>query len=172
VRALVIGRFQPFHNGHLAVVREVAGDAEEVLIGIAAAADHHTPDNPFTAEERNEMVIRALEEAGIHPFRIIDIPDIHNYPVWARYVVSLCPPFDLVVAHNDTTVDLFREIGYQVRKATPYDRETHSGTRVRELMAENGDWEMLVPDAVAEYLRSIQGPERVRRLAGGDQAQS
>ncbi len=150
------------------MVREIAGDTdtEEVLIGIAAAADDHTPGNPFTAEERNEMVILALGEAGIRPFRIVDIPDIHNPPVWARYVVSLCPPFDLVVAHNDTTLDLFREIGYQVRKATPYDRETHSGTRVRELMAEDGDWEMLVPDAVAGYLKDIEGPERVRRLAG------
>lgn len=165
MRALVIGRFQPFHNGHLAVVREIAGDADEVLIGIAAAADDHTVDNPFTAEERNEMVIRALEEADIQPFRIVDMPDIHNPPVWARYVVSLCPPFDLVVAHNDTTLDLFRDIGYQVRKATPYDRETHSGTRVRELMAEDGEWEMLVPDAVVEYLGRIDGAERVRRLA-------
>ncbi|MCK4971534.1 MAG: adenylyltransferase/cytidyltransferase family protein, partial [Thermoplasmata archaeon] len=42
MRALVIGRFQPFHNGHLAVVREIAEDTEEVLIGIAAAADDHT----------------------------------------------------------------------------------------------------------------------------------
>jgi nicotinamide-nucleotide adenylyltransferase len=150
------------------VVREIAGDTDEVLIGIAAAADDHTLDNPFTAEERNEMVVRALEEAVIHPFRIVDIPDIHNYPVWARYVVSLCPPFDLVVAHNETTLDLFREIGYQVRKATPFDRDTHSGTRVRELMAEGGDWEGLVPPAVSGYLRSIQGPDRVRRLAGGE----
>ena len=150
------------------MVREIAGDTgtDEVLIGIAAAADDHTLDNPFTAEERNEMVIRGLEEAGIGPFRIIDIPDIHNPPVWARYVVSLCPPFDLVVAHNDTTLDLFGDIGYQVRKATPYDRDTHSGTRVRQLMAEGGDWERLVPPAVAVYLLSIQGSERVRRLAG------
>jgi nicotinamide-nucleotide adenylyltransferase len=149
------------------VVREIAGDADEVLIGIAAAADDHTLDNPFTAEERNEMAIRALEEAGVHPFRIIDIPDIHNPPVWARYVVSLCPPFDVVVAHNETTLDLFRDIGYQVRKATPYDRETHSGTRVRQLMAEGGDWERLVPPAVAVYLKGIDGPARVRRLALG-----
>ena len=149
-------------------MREIAGDTDEVLIGIAAAADDHTPDNPFTAEERNEMVIRALEEADIHPFRIVDIPDIHNPPVWARYVVSLCPPFDVVVAHNDTTLDLFRDIGCQVRKATPYDRDTYSGTRVRQLMAEGGSWEDLVPPSVADYLRSIEGPERVRGLSGGD----
>jgi len=149
-------------------VREIAEDTDEVLIGIAAAADDHTPDNPFTAEERNDMVILALEGAGIGPFRIIDIPDIHNPPVWARYVVSLCPPFDLVVAYNDNTLDLFRDIGYKVRKATPYDRETHSGTRIRELMAEDGKWEMLVPDAVAGYLKDIEGPERVCRLAGGE----
>ncbi len=147
-------------------MREIAGDTgtDEVLIGIAAAADDHTLDNPFTAEERNEMVIRALEEAGIHPFRIIDIPDIHNPPVWAKYVASLVPEFDLVVAHSDDTLGLFEDAGYRVRKATAYERDTYSGTRVRQLMAEDGDWEMLVPDAVVDYLKGIDGPARVRRL--------
>lgn len=167
MRALVIGRFQPFHDGHLAVVRETAPGVDEVLVCIAAAADSGTRDNPFTSGERREMISLALEGAGIDNFSIIDIPDIHNPPVWARYVASLCPPFDVVVAHSDDTLGLFEEAGYKVRKATAYQMDTHSGTRVRQLMAEGGDWERLVPGAVAEYLKDIGGPARVRRLAVG-----
>ncbi len=166
-RALVIGRYQPFHNGHLAVVREIAAEADELLIGVAAAADSGTAKNPFTAGERNEMIRLALDGAGLGPYRVIDLPDIHNPPVWANYVAALVPEFDLVVAHSEETLGLFEEAGYQVRMATPFERETYSGTRIRHLMVEFDQWETLVPPPVAEYLKAIDGPARVRRLALG-----
>ena len=146
---------------------EVAAEADELLVGIAAAEAKGTPRNPFTAAERGEMVRRALDGAGLRQYRIIDLPDIHNPPVWAKYVAGLVPDFDFVVAHNEETLDLFREAGFEVRKASPYERETYSGTRIRHLMIEFDQWETLVPPAVAEYLKGIEGPARVRRLALG-----
>ena len=86
--------------------------------------------------------------------------------MWARYVIDLCPPIDLVVAHNPTTLDLFRAIDVQVHEATPFDREHHSGTRVRQLMASGETWEPLVPERVASYIKEINGVERVQRLTG------
>jgi nicotinamide-nucleotide adenylyltransferase len=166
-RALVIGRFQPFHRGHLAVLEEIAAEADELLIGIAAAADSGTARNPFTAAERGEMVRRALDPMGLTAYRIIDLPDIHNPPVWAKSVANLVPEFDVVVAHSDDTLGLFKDAGYEVQKAAPYERETYSGTRIRHLMIEFDQWETLVPPDVAEYLKGIDGPARVRRLALG-----
>jgi nicotinamide-nucleotide adenylyltransferase len=107
VRALVIGRYQPFHLGHLHVIREVAREADELIIAIAAAADSGTEKNPFNAEERGEMIGRALQEAGIGPFIVVDVPDIHDPPRWAAYVMGKVPPFDVVVAHNTETLELF-----------------------------------------------------------------
>lgn len=162
-RALVVGRFQPFHRGHLAVFKEAASLADELIVCIAAAADSSTADNPFTAAERGEMIRLALDAEGVGPYRVVDVPDIHNYPVWARYVIDLCPEFDLVVAHNPTTLDLFRKEGVEVREATPFDMDTHSGTRIRKLMAEGGEWEDLVPPVVARFLRDIDAPSRLIR---------
>ncbi len=169
MRALIVGRFQPFHRGHLEVIRRVLEEASEVIIGVAAATDSFQPENPFTAGERNEMIAAALREAGVHQFRIINMPDIHNYAVWASYVVSLCPPFDMVVAHNPTTLELFRLEGYEVRPAEPIDRERFSGTHIRALMVEGGPWEELVPPAVARFLTDIDAPGRLRRISEGDE---
>ncbi len=144
---------------------EIAAEADELLVGIAAAEASGTPRNPFTAAERGEMVRRALDGAGLRHYRVIDLPDIHNPPVWAKYVANLVPEFDVVVAHSDETLDLFREAGFEVRKASPYEMDTYSGTRIRHLMVGFDQWETLVPPAVAEYLRGIEGPARVRRLA-------
>ena len=149
------------------MVREIAAEADELLIGVAAATDSGTAKNPFTSGERNEMIRLALDGSGLGPYRVIDLPDIHNPPVWARYVANLSPPFDLVVAHSDETLGLFEEAGYPVRKAEPYERDTYSGTRIRHLMVEFEQWETLVPPPVAEYLKGIDGPARVRRLALG-----
>ncbi len=145
--------------------REVAAEAEEIIVGIAAAADPCTAQNPFTAGERNRMVRLALDDAGIAPYRVVDLPDIGNPPVWPHYVADLCPPFDVVVAHSDETLGLFEAAGYETRKATAYERETYSGTRIRELMAEGGDWSALVPGPVAEFLDGLGASSRLGRLA-------
>jgi nicotinamide-nucleotide adenylyltransferase len=83
VRALILGRFQPFHNGHLHIALETAKWADELLFGIAAATDSFEPDNPFTAGERSEMIDLAMREAGVGRFRAVAIPDIHNHAIWA-----------------------------------------------------------------------------------------
>ena len=61
--ALFIGRFQPFHEGHLSVVKRALRDNDFLLIGIGSAEEDYLPDNPFTAGERWEMIRAALDEA-------------------------------------------------------------------------------------------------------------
>jgi nicotinamide-nucleotide adenylyltransferase len=112
------------------------------------------------------MIDLAMREAGITRARTVTIPDIHNHAIWAGYVVSLCPPFDVVVAHNPVTLELFREEGFEVREVPLHSRSRYSGTRVRRLMAAgDGRWEGLVPPAVARYISDIDGDGRMRRMA-------
>ncbi len=42
------------------------------------------------------------------------------------------------------------------------EREVFSGTAIRERMRKNGDWQSLVPKAVASYIKEIDGVERIR----------
>src|SRR5207302_562889 len=67
-RAFFIGRFQPFHRGHLAMVRRILESNEEIIVGIGSAQYSHTGENPFTAGERYEMIKRALDAEGIHNY--------------------------------------------------------------------------------------------------------
>ncbi|MEM2571402.1 MAG: adenylyltransferase/cytidyltransferase family protein, partial [Thermoproteota archaeon] len=45
-RALFIGRFQPFHKGHLYSVKHILKEFDEVVVTIAAAQYSYTIDNP------------------------------------------------------------------------------------------------------------------------------
>ena len=161
-RTLFIGRFQPFHKGHLAMVKEILKTNDEVVIGIGSAQYSHTGENPFTAGERFEMIKRALDAEGIHDYHIVPIPDTHVHSVWVSHVKSLVPSFDAVVTNSDLVVRLFREHGLKVLSPPLVSRERYSGTEVRRRMQKGGDWESLVPPSVSAYIREIDGIERIR----------
>lgn len=165
--ALVIGRFQPFHRGHLEVIRKVASECSHVVIGIGSAQNSHNPDDPFTAGERYLMITECLKEEGISNACVVPIEDLNRYSVWVSHVISMCPPFSIVYSNNSVTRRLFREQGFEVRDSPIYNRAEFSGTEVRRRLVSGGDWESLVPASVAEVIRQIDGAGRMKEIAGG-----
>jgi nicotinamide-nucleotide adenylyltransferase len=167
LRGLVIGRYQPFHNGHLEVILEIMADPEchELILAIGSAQESHTMENPFSAGERILMIDRAIRNAKIDNYYLIPIPDINRYAVWVSHVESLVPPIDIVYTNNQLTRRLFTERGYNVKSPKLYDREQYSGTKIRKLMISDGDWKALVPSEVAKIISDIDGVKRLKDLA-------
>lgn len=165
-RALMIGRFQPFHKGHLEVVRKIARECSSVTIGIGSAQYSHTLENPFTAGERHLMISSALEEDGIFNYYLVPVVDINRYAVWVSHVVSMVPPFEVVYSNNPLTRRLFSEAGFDVRDSPMFNREVYSGTEIRGRIANGGEWEDLVPRSVAIALEDIGGVARLQDLSG------
>lgn len=58
--AVYIGRFQPLHNGHAETLRKAADLANRVVVIIGSAFQPRTHKNPFTYEERQQMVNSVL----------------------------------------------------------------------------------------------------------------
>lgn len=170
-RALYIGRFQPFHRGHLSVIQSVSREFEAVLVGIGSAQESHTLDNPFTAGERHLMLQKALDAAGIRNYFVIPIPDVGRNALWVSHVQSMVPPFNVFVSNNALPRRLFQEAGYQVRGAPFFEREKYSGTRIRGLMLDGKGWQELVPKEVVEVVEEVHGVERMRDLAQKDEEQ-
>lgn len=170
MRGLLIGRFQPFHRGHLAVVKTIRSERPEasLLIGIGSAEESFTWKNPFTASERFEMVRRALEEAGTDRVEVVPVADIRRHALWVRYLEGLLPPFDRVYTNNPLTCLLFERAGYDVESPSLVDRRRFEGIHVRELLASGRGWRPLVPPAVARYLDTIDAPARLRLLKAGE----
>jgi nicotinamide-nucleotide adenylyltransferase len=165
MRALLLGRFQPFHNGHLKVVKEIAKDAEYLVIAIGSAQYSHAIENPFTAGERYTMISRALMADGIKNYHLITIEDLHRYAAWVSHVVSQVPKFDVVYAHNPLSIRLFKEAGFKVVELELYEPEKYSGTEIRRRMMAGEEWRNLVPKTVAELIDEINGVERLKDLA-------
>ena len=170
-RGIYIGRFQPFHKGHLYAVKEVLNEVDELIIGIGSAQESHTLENPFTAGERMLMIRSALVEDGVDLCRvyIVPIPDIAMNHVWVRYVSMLVPQFNIAYSNNPLVMRLFKEAGYNVKPIPLYDRRKFSGKKIRELMLKGGSWEELVPKSVAKIINEIDGVSRIREIARSDE---
>jgi nicotinamide-nucleotide adenylyltransferase len=166
-RGFYIGRFQPYHNGHQSVLERIAREVDEIVIGVGSAQLSHEQLNPFTAGERVLMITRSL--AGLAcPFYVIPIEDIQRNALWVAHVRSMAPPFERVYTSNPLVMRLFAEVGAEVHSPAMYERQTHSGTAIRERMLAGDGWEHLVPPAVVRVIREIDGVERLRQIARSD----
>ena len=170
MRGLLIGRFQPFHRGHQAVVRSLrhARPEETLVLGIGSAQESYTWKNPFTAGERYEMIERGLSSDRLSGWTALPVPDIQRHALWVSYVESLLPAFERVYTNNPLTQMLFERAGYTVERPTLVDRAHLEGAHIRTLLAEGGDWPPLVAPTVSSYLNEILAPARMRLLARGE----
>jgi nicotinamide-nucleotide adenylyltransferase len=167
MRGLYIGRFQPYHLGHQAVIQEIARDVDEIVIVVGSAQVSHTLENPFTAGERLTMIYGALKDLRDRCY-IIPLEDVDRNAIWVSHLLSMMPAFDRVYSNNPLVIQLFREAGIVVRKPPMYSREIYSGTAIRKLMMEGKDWRNLVPEPVALVIDQISGEERLRNVSGND----
>ena len=167
---LLVGRFQPFHRGHLAVVSALrrAHPEDVLLLAIGSAQESFTAENPFTAGERVEMIQRALSEAHLERCLPIPVPDIHQHAQWVAYLRGLLPPFDVVYTNNPLTRLLFERERIRVESPPLVDREQYQGAVVRRQLVRRQPWQELVPPAVARYLEEIGAVERMKRIAERD----
>jgi nicotinamide-nucleotide adenylyltransferase len=165
-RGLYVGRFQPFHLGHLSAIEEVLKEVEELVIVIGSAQYSHNSSNPFTAGERLVMVRRALKEAGIDYSRlwVVPVPDVHLHMLWVSALEGYTPRFNVVYSNEPLTRRLFTEAGYEVKSIRFFERKLYVSTLVRERMLKDESWKALVPKSVADFIMEIDGVNRLRDL--------
>ncbi len=81
--AVVIGRFQPFHNGHLSILKTAAEISDNILVIIGSSFIARNVKNPFTFDEREMMILNAAEEAGIKGVHCAPVVDnLYNDQQW------------------------------------------------------------------------------------------
>lgn len=84
--AVYVGRFQPFHWGHLALLRHALEIAPTVVLVIGCAWQARTPKNPLTWQERAEMVRLALSPEERGRVKVLRMRDHYDEARWVRAV--------------------------------------------------------------------------------------
>lgn len=173
--AVLIGRFEPFHNGHLANVLQASGIADKVQILVGSSFQPRTPKNPFKFHERMDMImdsVMACIEDADNVVSISSLPDFkYSNNSWIAYVQATVAKEHPAVNDRDICI-----LGYDKDETSwynhafpewdfvPLDGFVKHGsnpidaTKVRELYFE-GHLDFLegaVPCAVFRYLKEFR----------------
>jgi len=161
---LLIGRFQPFHLGHLDAVLFGLSRAENLFICIGSSNKSNERKNPFSAEERREMITLSIEPSITDRIKIFDIPDVGDHEKWTFEIDKISPKYDVVFTNDEFTKTLFEKRKISVISVVLKDREKFSGTNIRNLITEDKNWRDLVPQGTRNVLDSINAKERLKNL--------
>ena len=161
---LLIGRFQPFHLGHLDAVLFGLSRAESLFICIGSSNKSNERKNPFSAKERREMIVTSIEPSITDRIKIFDVPDVGDHEKWTFEIDKTIPKYDIVFTNNEFTRTLFEKREISVISVILKDREKFSGTNIRNLIACDRNWRDLVPQGTRNVLDSINAKERLQNL--------
>ena len=129
----MMGRFQPFHLGHLDLTKQILSECDEVVIALTGSQFNYIEKDPFTAGERLEMIHDSLKEGDVDLSRcfIVPIENQFNVATWASYIKSILPQFDKVYSGNEYVAMLLADSGYDVILPKFLDREKYNGTKIK-----------------------------------------
>jgi cytidyltransferase-like protein len=120
--AIFVGRFQPYHQGHISLIMQKINEGIPALIMVRDIA----PDakNPFTTEQTVEMIEKYHAAKG-HDVQVVIIPDMES-------------------------VNFGRGVGYEINEFTPPENIGWiSATGIRNSIKEgNDDWRTLVDESI------------------------
>lgn len=151
---LFIGRFQPFHKGHLHALRIASATCKKMIIGVGSSQESGTRRNPLTAEARIKVIKAALKTSGLDSkkIRFFIIPDFNDDEIWFGYIKDRLARIDVVFSGNSLVRKIFRK--HDVLVITPkwYKRRLFSGTKVRDTIRKRADWGAMVPKGAADEI--------------------
>lgn len=167
---LLVGRFQPFHLGHMSALRFALGAADRLWIGIGSSNRPPEAANPFTAAERREMILSSVDAGTAARIATYDIPDVENHVRWLDLIDEIVPPFGVVFTNDRLTERLYSERrrgSVRVVRIPFLNRDELSGTRIRGMIgggAPQSDWQRLVPPGTRDVLRRCGAASRLADL--------
>ena len=118
---LLLGRWQPWHEGHLALFERALAKTGQVVIQVRDVKDSSggegQDDNPFSFEQISKDIAEKLSKSG--------------YTINQDYIIQLVP--------NITNISYGRGVGYKIEKES-FDSETEliSATKIRKRLRDEG----------------------------------
>ena len=147
---IFIGRFQPVHHGHIHALGVAASQVQKLYILIGSANQCRSIKNPWTYEERKQMLSLKLHAERITNYEIIPLNDYrYSDTQWMSDVRATIEHFNMgapiLFGHNKEGNDYlkwFPELKFKSIEAQYNIDATH----IREEMFKNND--PLMPETV------------------------
>ncbi|RNJ77969.1 MAG: cytidyltransferase [Nitrosopumilus sp. H8] len=164
MNGLLVGRFQPFHLGHLEALRLALLQSEKLWVGLGSSNMPANADNPFSADERRQMITSSVDDHTSRRISIYNIPDTGSHEEWIKKIDSIVPEFGIVFSNDEMTGHLYSRRSVRVVPISFLQRDDLSGTNIRNLIRTGGRWEDLVPEGTKNFLSQAGAGKRLKDL--------
>ena len=164
MNGLLIGRFQPFHLGHLEALQFALSKVDKLWVGLGSSNKHMEKNNPFSAEERKKMILSSIDDSMKNKISIYFIPDLDNHVKWIEKIDTIVPKFDIVFSNDPLTDHLYSKRTIDVISIPFLNRDMLSGTNIRNLIISDQKWENFVPEGTKNFLINSSVKERLKNL--------
>jgi len=164
MNGLLIGRFQPFHLGHLEALQFALSKVDKLWVGLGSSNIPAEKNNPFTAEQRKEMILSSIDDSMKERISIYFIPDVDNHIKWIEKIDTIVPKFDIIFSNDELTNHLYSKRNIQVLPIPFLNRESLSGTNIRDLIISDQKWDDFVPDGTRNFLEKTGAKEHLKNL--------
>lgn len=165
--ALLIGRFQPFHSGHLALLQHALRAAPRVLLVLGTAHQARNAKNPFSWEERAAMIAACVTPEQRARLAFAPLRDYYDDQRWAASVQAAVTQHYpdaqhvLLFGHfKDASSYYLRHFPRWDLQALPRQADIDA-TRIRQIYFEAEDLDIslavlqnLIPLPVQQFLRA------------------
>ncbi|MGH1566038.1 MAG: nicotinamide-nucleotide adenylyltransferase [Nitrosopumilus sp.] len=164
MNGLLIGRFQPFHLGHLEALQFALSKVEKLWVGLGSSNKPAEKNNPFSGEERKKMILSSINDSMKERITIYFIPDLDDHIRWIEKIDTIVPKFDIIFSNDELTKHLYSKRNIQVISIPFVKRDVLSGTNIRDLIISNQKWNHLVPEGTKFFLTNTNVKERLKNL--------
>lgn len=181
---VILARFQPIHNGHLALIEKACQENDEVLV-LIGSADKFNDRNPLHIGLRNQLVTNAITHIAQEtrtPIYVRPLDDLtdetDNSHDWGFYLYS-----NIVTITNNPCFTMYYSDGYEIITtwfpgfilrnnislnllARNSILEGISATKVRQIILDGNDDELkkYVPQCVFENRKTIKQHIEISKL--------
>jgi bifunctional NMN adenylyltransferase/nudix hydrolase len=151
-----IGRCQPFHNGHRAIIKQMTEECDESLVLLGSVNKCRTIKNPYTYQERRDKIVSEFPDVIIYPLNDY----LYRYDLWLKEVHDILneyPTNDIkIYGHmkpDNQYLDWFPEYNYVEVLSGSND----NGTKIRESLFS----QTLMPTEVQEEWDYYQNEKKL-----------
>jgi len=164
---LFITRAQPWlHTGQIDGIRQaIAQWINKIIIWVWSANKEFTSENPFTYDERKNMIEASSKELLQDiQVEIFPVPDMWDNEKWRNYIANNLPAFTYVVTWNARVQEVFKDtdktiIPLEIRTFVKWSTiRWHLATRNTE------ELQKVLPQWVIKYLEEIRAFQRLREI--------
>lgn len=174
--AVIHGRFQPLHVGHMEYLLAGRLSCDVLIVGITSpdpwqlGEEESNPErgrpeaNPCTFYERYLMVEGAMRECGVGDEELRIVPFPHSYPERLRYYA---PPDALYLLSiydrwGEVKRERFERLGLRTQVLWRRSEKVTTGAEVRRRIRADEPWDELVPPATGRVIREHGIDARIR----------